>query len=111
MSLSIRVGHGEQNSYVNLNTTNEDQKNKNNGNTIFTGNLGQTLGTNSVIQQKRQDAQKQAMKLIGDAWNKDQKAVSNIEDMNQQKTDKLSEIQEALFYLEGNKKSKSDLQE
>ncbi len=111
MSLSIRVTHGEQNNYVNLNTTNEEQKNKNNGNTIFTGDLGQKLGTNSVIQQKRQNAQKQAIKLIGDAWDKDQKAVSNIDDMKQQKTDKLSEIQESLFYLEGIKKTKSNLQE
>ncbi|MFT4145090.1 MAG: hypothetical protein QM644_11605 [Mobilitalea sp.] len=111
MSLSIRVSHGEQNNLVKLNTTKEDHKSENNGNTIFTGNLGQKFGTSSVIQQKKQDAQKQAMKLIGDAWSKDQKAVSNIDDMHQQKTDKLSEIQESLFYLEGIQKSKNDLQE
>lgn len=111
MSLSIRVVHGEQNNLVKLNTANEDHKNVNNGQTIFTGNLGQKHGTSSVIQQKRQDAQKQAMKLIGDAWSKDQKAVSSIEGMNQQKSDILTEIQESMFYLEGIQKSKNDLQE
>ncbi len=111
MSLSIRVNHGDEHNSVKLNTTKEDHKNENNGNTIFTGNLGQKFGTSSLIQQKKQDAQKQAMKLVGDAWSKDQKAVSNIDDMHQQKADKLSEMQESLFYLNGIEKSKNDLKE
>lgn len=111
MSLSIRAAHGEQNSFAKLNTTNRDHKNEDSGKTIFAGNLTQNLGTRSMIEQKRQNAQKQVMKLIGDTWNRDQKTAFNIEEMNQQKADKILEIQEYKSYLNDIDKSKNTLQE
>lgn len=111
MNLSIRTASGDQNSFAKLNITNEGQKNKSNEKTIFVGNLRQNFGTKSLIEQKQEDAQKQVMKLIGDAWSKDQKVASNIEDMKQQKIDKMTEIQEYQSRIKDIKENKIALQE
>lgn len=51
-----------------------------NGKAIFAGALGIPSQTDSLVEEKRQNAKKQAMKLVGDAWGRDQKAAQNIKD-------------------------------
>lgn len=48
--------------------------------------------TESIIEQKRNFARKQAMKLIGDAWGKDVEAADNIKKMQKERKDKVAEI-------------------
>ena len=51
--------------------------------TVFAGDL--MLGQGNQIEQKKQTARRQAMKLITDAWGRDELASQSIKDMEQQK--------------------------
>ncbi len=83
-----------------------------NGNSIFAGNLGpKNNSTNDLITQKRGLVQKQAMKLIGDAWNKDTKTAQGIADMEKNKADKESELQDFKLKLKDIEHSKSSIRE
>lgn len=46
------------------------------------------------IEAKRQNVQKQAMKLITDAWDRDEKASKGIDDMRNEKRSKIDELNE-----------------
>lgn len=68
--------------------------------TLFAGNItGKGSDLESRIQQKRDQARKQAMKLINDAWDADKKAADGIDALNkdkQEQLDKLSEYKQSL---------------
>ena len=49
--------------------------------TVFAGDL--MLGQGNQIEQKKQTARRQAMKLITDAWGRDELASQSIKDMEQ----------------------------
>ena len=62
---SLRARHGHEN-------PKEDQGRK----TIFAGGLKKVL---DPIQEKREQAQKQAMKIVGDTWGNDQKLDDDLD--------------------------------
>ena len=78
-------------------------------NTVFAGDL--MLGQGNQIEQKKQTARRQAMKLITDAWGRDELASQSIKDMEQQKADYVEQMQEAKEHEKTFEKSKKELQE
>lgn len=90
MSISIRVNWKEGNSSA---AFNENSKVNKNGNqkSIFAGNL-MAKDTDGLVDQKRNFAKKQAMKLISDAWDRDGKTAQNVQDMKSEHTQKIAEL-------------------
>lgn len=83
-----------------------------NGNTIFAGDLKLNDNeTADLIAQKRGSAQKQAMKLIGDAWDKDNRRVRKISDLQKMKSDRVSELQTYESRLQDISVRKAEIQE
>ena len=81
MAITINVN---QNNMVNALA----DKAGNKGNkTVFAGNLNAISNTQSLVEEKRNQAKKQAMKVIGDAWDKDNKISADI----QKKLDKIDD--------------------
>lgn len=76
-------------------------------NNVFGGDL--KLGTNDLIDEKRENAKKQAMGLISSAWSKDNRAAKKIEDMKQLRLDKLDEAREAKNIIADVEKDKATL--
>ena len=77
---------------ININVNNSDISIKNsktgakkNIKSISAGNLNDMTDREFNISQKRKIARKQAMKLISDAWDKDNKAAQGIKDMESEK--------------------------
>lgn len=68
-------------------------------------------GLQGQIDAKRRNAQKQAMKIIGDAWENDQNAAKNIEDMSNLKNEKVMELNEQNKQKKGIEESKQKLQQ
>ena len=77
--------------------------------TVFAGDL--MLGQGNQIEQKKQTARRQAMKLITDAWGRDELASQSIKDMEQQKADYVEQMQEAKEHEKTFEKGKKELQE
>lgn len=77
--------------------------------TVFAGDL--MLEQGNQIEQKKQTARRQAMKLITDAWGRDELASQSIKDMEQQKADYVEQMQEAKEHEKTFEKSKKELQE
>lgn len=73
---------------------------------IFAGNLKIADGTDALIERKRGFAQKQAMKLIGDAWERDTKTAEGIDEMEKSKSDKVKEVQDLRAKLNDIEKDK-----
>lgn len=80
------------------------------GKSIFIGNLNNKFSNSSLIEQKQQIAQKQAMKLIGDAWVNDQKTEKRIDVLKQRKVDDIAKIEEGKSYLSVINDTKTTLQ-
>ncbi|MBQ8923510.1 MAG: hypothetical protein IJ053_01830 [Lachnospiraceae bacterium] len=105
MAITINVN---QNNMVNAlvdKAGNKDNK------TIFAGNLNAISNTQSLVEEKRNQAKKQAMKVIGDAWDKDNKVSADI----QKKLDKIdsrkSEINDYESKIRDLEDNKKELQE
>lgn len=91
MSLTIQAPHANMNGYE----IGSDETRKNgvsDKGTVYAGDLQFAQSTNNAVNDKKQSAQKQAMKLIRDAWDSDNKAVSQRDQMAQQKEEKLKEV-------------------
>lgn len=81
---------------------------------VFAGSLkpeDKRTQTERQMEQKRGLAQKQAMKLIGEAWKKDTKASENIKNLGQMKEAALSELQEFKAKIKAIEDGKAELQE
>lgn len=68
--------------------------------TIFAGNLNQTL---DPIAKRKQQAQKQAMKVVGDAWDNDREVEKSMEESRtryKEYLDKLGEANAQLNWIE-----------
>lgn len=103
---------------ININVNNSDMsvKNsktgaKNNVKSISAGNLNNMTNREFNISQKRKSARKQAMKLISDAWDKDNKAAQNIKNMETEKADIAVQNSDLKSKLKDIDKSQKDLQE
>ena len=57
-------------------------------------NIGNLTANNTktAIDKKRELVKKQAMKIIGDAWNQDNKALDSINDMYDKKSESLEKL-------------------
>lgn len=103
---------------ININVNNSDMsiKNsktgaKNNVKSISAGNLNNMTDREFNISQKRKSARKQAMKLISDAWDKDNKAAQNIKNMETEKADIAVQNSDLKSKLKDIDKSQKVLQE
>lgn len=103
---------------ININVNNSDMsiKNsktgaKNNVKSISAGNLNNMTNREFNISQKRKSARKQAMKLISDAWDKDNKAAQNIKNMETEKADIAVQNSDLKSKLKDIDKSQKVLQE
>lgn len=79
------------NNTVNFSPNNKEVKN--NEKSIDARNLNLNFQMDGV-EAKRKNAKKQAMKLISDAWERDEKTARGIKTMQEEKNQKVSEIQE-----------------
>ena len=103
---------------ININVNNSDISIKNsktgakkNIKSISAGNLNDMTDREFNISQKRKIARKQAMKLISDAWDKDNKAAQGIKDMESEKADIANINADLKSKLKDIDKSQKDLQE
>ena len=110
MSLTIKVVQNGINEAGTL-TGGEQKRISGNTKSVFAGNLESNFTTDSLVEQKRQSARKQAMKLISDAWGKDQKANQKIKDMQSLKKDLQSGVQDAQTRIGDIEEKKSLLQQ
>lgn len=111
MSLTIKVVQNGVNDTGILTNEADRKQEADKGKSIFAGNLGLNPETDSLIEQKRQSARKQAMKLVSDAWGKDQKAAQKIDDMRELRRDKMSKIEESQRILSDINEAKERLQQ
>lgn len=80
--------------------------------TLFAGNMtGKGSDLESRIQQKREQARKQAMKLINDAWDADKKAADGIDALNKDKQEQLDKLNEYKQSLKDVNEREKQLQE
>lgn len=92
MEITIRAGGAKQ---ENINTMRDSSGRQNkNPKTVNAKDLHVGPNAGSVIDAKRGLAGKQAMKLVGDAWKRDQKASQSISDMINEKKGKVVELNE-----------------
>lgn len=103
---------------ININVNNSDMSIKNsktgakkNVKSISAGNLNNMTDREFDISQKRKSARKQAMKLISDAWDKDNKTAQNIKNMETEKADIAVQNSDLKSKLKDIDKSQKDLQE
>lgn len=93
MSLTIRAPHDTINKY-DMNSSEARKNGLSDKGNVYAGDLQITQNTDNMVSQKKQAAQKQAMKLIRDAWDSDNKAADARDQLAQQKQDKLKEVHE-----------------
>ena len=67
--------------------------------------------TQSQIEARRNDAKKQALKVVGDAWKSDNKSADSIADMEGLKQSKVSEMNEMRAKMKDIRNTKKSLQE
>jgi len=108
MSVTVRAVHSDDNTFGVYRDTADENKNLKNRKTVFAGNLNMPSTTSQLVEQKRNQARKQAMKLINDAWGRDNKTTDNIQGMSDDKSaqvDKLGELNSKLKNINDNKKA------
>ena len=109
MSLTINAAqrHTEQSQATNTaNARTATKPAGTKGDTVFAGNLGQK----GIIGQKREKAQNQAMRLVRDAWGRDQKAAGAIDDMRMEREERLAKVNELRAIIRDIETEKSALQ-
>ena len=102
-----------RNNMTNMNADKIDHKKKvskkSNTKSFNAGNLN--LGQSNALEEKRNRARKQAMKLISDAWERDEKASKGISDMQNQQTAVVDKIHELSLKIKDIGDSKEALRE
>lgn len=107
MPLSININVNNSN----MSIKNEKTGGKKNIKSINAANLNAMTDREQKIDEKRKSARKQAMKLISDAWGKDEKTSDKIKDLYKQKSDVVSEITDLKAKLKDIDKSKDVLRQ
>ena len=89
MSVSIRINQINTESYALKGA--EEEKDTAKGHKSFDGSALKMSGdVHSQVEAKRESARKRAMKLIRDAWSNDRKLSQGMEEMNNEKADRVS---------------------
>ncbi len=81
------------------------------GKSIFAGTLLVPSETDNLVEQKRKEAQKQAKKIVGDAWQKDQKALQKIDEKWKLWNDKFTQIKDSEGRIADIEEAKKRLQQ
>ena len=105
MSISIKAGQGSSDVYPAAQESSQPRK------TIDARNLKGLDPKRSGIDKKRENARKQAMKLVQNAWNRDEKSAAEQIDLEAQKADKLTEVQKLTEQMKNIEETKKNLQE
>ena len=92
MSISIRTTYNNA-GYDSSSNVSSDSKSRR---SIYAKDLTLSYNDNNYIDNKRKNARNQAMKLISDAWNRDDGLVKNIQDLNDDKANQVAKKQELL---------------
>ena len=93
------------------NTGSSRRKNNKRSDTIFAGDLNIYADRSRLIEQKRQLARKQAMKLIKDAWNNDKSRQGSIDELENTRNEKISKKSEYTDYINDIENRKNGLKE
>lgn len=110
MSIAVRANGADLQQNNRIQVSGPEQNAKAGRQTVFAGDLGLN-GTKGQIDRKRENAQKQAMKLIGDAWDRDKKCSDNISAMRGEKEELLRDMREKKGQVSGIDESKAKLQQ
>lgn len=105
MSISIKAGQGSSDVYPAAQESSQPRK------TIDARSLKGLDPKRSGIDIKRENARKQAMKLVQNAWNRDAKSAAEQKDLEAQKVDKLTEVQKLTEQMKNIEETKKNLQE
>lgn len=105
MSISIKAGQGSSDVYPAAQESSQPRK------TIDARSLKGLDPKRSGIDKKRENARKQAMKLVQNAWNRDAKSAAEQKDLEAQKADKLTEVQKLTEQMKNIEETKKNLQE
>lgn len=105
MAISIKAGQGSSDVYPAAQESSQPRK------TIDARNLKGLDPKHSAIDKKRENARKQAMKLVQNAWNRDTKSAAEQKDLEAQKADKLTEVQKLTEQMKNIEDTKRNLQE
>ncbi|MCI8860542.1 MAG: hypothetical protein HFI71_13690 [Lachnospiraceae bacterium] len=111
MSLTIKAVQNGINDTDNLKQGTVQKQTANKGKSIFAGRIPVATKADSLVQEKRKSVQKQAMRLVSDAWGKDQRASQKIDDKRQLRQTMLSRIEETKERLKEFDDAKARLQE
>ena len=93
------------------NTGSSRRKNNKKSDTIFAGDLNINGDRSRLIEQKKQLARKQAMKLIKDAWNNDKSRQGSIDELENTRSEKISKKSEYTDYINDIENRKNELKE
>lgn len=110
MSISIKAIHNDMDNTTMFVNSNEEEKSKKRKNSFFVGE-NKNIKTDKIIEQKRSQAKKQAMKLIEDAWKSDIAYDNAIDEMKQEHSQILKDVDEAKGMLANIEKEKENLKE
>lgn len=111
MSLTVKTGQNGVNGVgMAIGTTGLTERGEK-GKSVFAGTLMVPSQTDSLAEQKRQSAQKQAMKLVSDAWGKDQKLLQKIDEKWALWHNKQSQIKKSEGIISDIEEAKTRLQQ
>ena len=112
MSLTVQLTQYGINNHTNgSNNTAGVEQNGEKGKAVFAGTLLVPSQTDSLVEQKRESARKDAMKLVTDAWGKDQAAFQKIDEKRALREDKLTQIKDSKVRVEDIEEAKARLQQ
>lgn len=107
MSISIRTTYNNA-GYDSSSNVSSDSKSRR---SIYAKDLTLSYNDNNYIDNKHKNARNQAMKLISDAWGRDDGLVKNIQDLNDDKANQVAKKQELLAQMKRIDDTKEALRE
>ncbi len=111
MSLTIKAVQNGINDTDSLKQGTVQKQTANKGKSVFAGRIPVATKADSLVQEKRKSVQKQAMRLVSDAWSKDQSSDQKIDDKRQLRQTLLSRIDDTKERLKEFDDAKTRLQE
>lgn len=111
MSLTIKAVQNGINDTDNLKQSTVQKQTANKGKSVFAGRIPVATKADILVQEKRKSVQKEAMRLVSDAWGKDQRADQKIDDKRKLRQTLLSRIDDTKERLKDFDDAKTRLQE
>lgn len=111
MSLTIKAVQSGIGDIDRINQPAVQKQPSGNGQSVYAGRIQVASKADILVQQKRKSVQKQAMRLVSDAWGKDQRSDQKIDDKRQLRQTMLSRIEDTKERLKEFDDAKARLQE